>query len=166
MNDQNFFQSDGFRKILYGVGIVIAVLLIFQAGMQVGFRKASFSYGFSDNYHRAFGRQDRHMGMVGFLGGNDFINSGGAMGKIININLPTLAIENTDGIEKAVLITDNTIIKRFRETIKENDLKMGDFVVVIGSPNNDSQIEARIVRIMPNPANFIGTSTKAGFKNY
>lgn len=87
----------------------------------------------------------------------DFTNSSGATGKIISVNLPELAIENADGIEKIILISDDTIIKRFRETIKADDLKMGDFVVAIGSPNDNAQVEAKIIRIMPNPENFKGT---------
>lgn len=169
MNDKNFFQSDSFRKILYGIGIAIAILVIFQVGMFVGYRKASFSYGWGDNYYRAFGEREEHMmggRMMGFFRGGDFTNSGGAVGKIIKISLPSLVVESKDGIEKAVLLSDDSIIKRFRETVKPTDIKIGDFVVVIGFPDDSAQIEAKIVRIMPGPETFIGTSTKANFKNY
>lgn len=162
MNDKNFFQSKNFRKILYGVGIAIAVLVVFQAGMFVGYRKAAFSYRWGDNYHRAFGERGEHMmggRMMGFFGDRDFTNSSGAVGKIVKINLPELVIENKDGIEKSILITDDSIVKRFRETVKPEDIKIGDFVVVIGAPNDNAQVEAKIIRIMPNPENFIGTST-------
>ncbi len=164
MNDKNFFQSKNFRKILYGVGIAIAVLVVFQAGMFVGYRKAGFSYRWGDNYYRAFGeRGERMMGgrMMGLFGGRNFTNSSGAVGKIVRINLPELVIENKDGIEKSVLITDDSVVKRFRETVKPEDIKIGDFVVVIGAPNNDAQVEAKIVRIMPSPENFTGTSTSS-----
>lgn len=162
MNTKNIFESKNFRKILYGVGIAIVVLAVFQAGMFVGYRKASFSYRWGDSYHRAFGeRGERMIGgrMMGFFGDRDFTNSSGAIGKIVKINLPSLVIESKDGIEKAVLLNDDSIIKRFRETIKPEDIKIGDLVVVIGVPNDNAQVEAKVVRIMPNPENFIGTST-------
>ncbi|MBM2817660.1 MAG: hypothetical protein HW401_250 [Parcubacteria group bacterium] len=170
MNNKNIFESKNLRRILWGVGIAIAILLIFQAGMFVGYRKASFSYRWGNNYYRAFGEHrggERMMGgrMMDSFRGKDFTNSSGAIGRILSINLPTLAIENGDGIEKIILIADDTSIKRFRETINVADLKIGDFVVVIGAPNDSSQVEAKIVRVMPNPENFIGTSARANLKN-
>ena len=163
MDNKNFFQSKNFRKILYGIGAAIAVLIIFQAGMFVGYRKAGFSYGWGDNYYRTFGERKEHMRgghMMSFFRGGDFTNSGGAVGKIAKISLPLLVVESKDGIEKAILLTDDSVIKRFRETMKPTDIKVGDFAVIIGSPNSLAQIEAKIIRIMPNPENFIGTSAK------
>ncbi len=159
----NFFQSKNFKKILYGVAIAIAVLVIFQAGMFVGYRKANFSYSWGDNYYRTFGERGEHM--MGFLHNRDFTNSSGAIGKIVKIDLPTLMVENKDGIEKAILITDDTVIKKLRETVKPEELKIDDFVIVIGSPNDKAQVEAKIMRIMPNPENFIGTSTPQQINN-
>ena len=169
MNNKNIFESKNLRRILWGVGIAIAVLLIFQAGMFVGYRKASFSYRWGDNYYRAFGGHrggERMMGgrMMDSFRGKDFTNSSGAIGRIVSINLPVLTIENRDSIEKIILIADDTSIKRFRETINVADLKIGDLVVAIGAPNDSAQVEAEIVRIMPNPENFIGTSTRANLK--
>ncbi len=103
--------------------------------------------------------------MMGFLHNRDFTNSSGAIGKIVKIDLPTLMVENKDGIEKAILITDDTVIKKLRETVKPEELKIDDFVIVIGSPNDKAQVEAKIMRIMPNPENFIGTSTPQQINN-
>lgn len=169
MNKNNFFQSKNFRRILYGIGTAIVVLLIFQAGMFVGYRKASFSYRWGDNYYRAFGGHrggERMMDekIMDSFRGKDFTNSSGAIGKIVNINLPALTIKNSDGIEKMILIAHDTEVRRFRETIKADELKIGDFIVAIGAPNDDAQVEAKIVRIMPNPENLIGTSTMFNLK--
>ena len=38
-----------------------------------------------------------------------------------------------------------------RDEIKISDLKIGDFIVVIGSPNTDGQVEAKFIRLMPEP---------------
>ena len=170
MNNKNIFESKNLRRVLWGVGIAIAVLLIFQAGMFVGYRKAGFSYRWGDNYYRAFGGHrggERMMGgrMMDSFRGKDFTNSSGAIGRIVSINLPVLTIENGDGIEKIILIADDTAVRRFRETINANELKIGDFVVVLGAPNDSAQVEAKIVRVMPNPENFIGTGAKANLKN-
>ena len=165
MNYKNFFQSKNFRRIIWGVGILIAILAVFQAGMFVGYRKAGFSYRWGDNYYRAFGEHrtgERMMGgrMMDSFRGKDFTNSNGAIGRIASVNLPILTIENTDGVEKIILIKDDTVVRRFRETVKTDSLKIGDFVVAIGAPNNSAQVEAKIIRIMPNPESFVGTSTR------
>ena len=52
-------------------------------------------------------------------------------------------------MEKIILVSDATIIKRFQDTIKLADLKVDDYIVVIGEPNNAGQIEAKLIRLMP-----------------
>lgn len=148
MDTKNLFQSKKFKKIILGIGIAVAVLIVFQAGMFVGYRKAAFSYKWGDNYYQTFG-EHRRGGMMGLRRDVDFSNSHGTIGKIIKIELPSLTIQDQDGTEKIVVVKDDTIVKKFRETINPVNLKIDDFVVIIGSPNEGSQIEAKLVRIMP-----------------
>jgi hypothetical protein len=143
-----------YKKILWGIGIFIAALIIFQAGMFVGFRRASFSYGLGDNYYRTFGGPRGGM-MRGFLP-DDFPESHGVAGKIIKISLPNIFIAGNDGVEKNILISSSTLIREFRQMASPADLKVDDFVVVIGSPNAQSQIDAKFIRVMPG----ISTSTQ------
>lgn len=161
MNIKDFFKSKLFTKILYGLGIVVVALLIFRAGMFVGYRKASFSYRWGDNYSRTFG--GNHKNFLLGVPKDDFANAHGAVGKIIKIDLPTFVLEDRDHIEKIVVINNNTFVRRFRETATSNDLKIGDFVVIIGSPNDKSEIEASLIRIMPTPPDF-DTTTNAQSK--
>ena len=151
MDTKNLFQSKMSRKIIFGVGIAVVVLAVFQAGMFVGYRKAAFSYKWGDNYYRTFGGRHRGEmgGMMGLFRGKDFSSSHGTIGKIISIDLPTLAIEDKDGVEKIILITDDTVIKKFRGNIQPADIKIDDSVTVIGSPNADAQIEAKFIRLLP-----------------
>lgn len=158
MDLKKIFQSKKYKKILCGIGAAVIILLVFQAGMFVGYKKAAFSYRWGDNYYRAFGRHHGKF-MPGIFGEWGLSNSHGSIGKIIKVELPTLALEDKDGTEKIILVTSNTIIKRFRETIKPADLKAGDFIVVVGSSDDTPQIEAKIIRVMPYPQNFMGTST-------
>lgn len=165
MSNNNFFQSRKFKKILYGVGATIIILMVFQTGMFVGYRKASFSYRWGDNYYRIFGKHhkgERIMGgrVTDFFHSGDLTNSSGSIGQIASIDLPSLTINNTDGTERMVLIADDTVIRRYRETINANDLKIGDFIVVIGAPNDSSQVEAKIIRIMPDHKNITGANVR------
>ena len=89
------------------------------------------------------------------FGRENFSDAHGAVGKIIKIDLPTLIITGKDNIEKVILIKDDPKIRRFNEDIKPSDLKVDDFIVVIGTPNNQSQVEAKLIRIMPPPPEFI-----------
>ena len=140
------FESKVLIGVLYGVGIVIIVLAIFSAGVSVGFHKASFGRNWGDNYERNFGM----MPMPPF-GQDNFPNDHGAIGKIIKIELPTIIVQDQDKTEKVVLIKDDTKIQKMRDNISPADLKLDDFIVVIGSPNDQGQIEAKFIRMMPSP---------------
>jgi hypothetical protein len=144
MTLEKLSKSKIVRSILIGISVIVIALLIFQAGMSVGFHKASFSYKFGENYYKAFGKGER------MIGGH------GAVGKIIRISLPSIVIESPENIEKIILLGENsTTIRRFRDVIKAEDLKVDDHIVVIGAPNEDSQIEAKLIRIIPAPENFL-----------
>lgn len=137
------------KKIKLGLGALgslILVLLIFQAGVWVGYRRASFAFRFGDNYYRAFGRPQNN-----FFGLNrDSMMSGhGAVGKVVRVALPTIVVAGPDNLEKVVLINDETSLRRFRDTIKNTDLKTDDWVIVLGDPNEQGQIVAKLIRVMP-----------------
>jgi len=156
-----YFQSKTFKRIFCIVGILIIALVIFQAGMFVGFKKARGSYKWAENYERNFGgRFMEHGGKMGGKKGffpsmpmgaqrGDFQNSHGVVGRVIKVALPTFAVSDRDNIEKVVIIKNDTNIARFHETATSTDLKTNDSVVVIGTSNDNGQIEAKFIRIMP-----------------
>ncbi|OGI47226.1 hypothetical protein A2121_00525 [Candidatus Nomurabacteria bacterium GWB1_40_6] len=149
------FESKIFVGILYGIGIVIILLLVLSAGISIGFHKASFGRAWGDNYERNFGmRPERPMLM---LGKENFPNAHGAIGKIIKIELPTIIVQDKDNTEKVILTANDTQIQRMQENITANDLKINDFIVVIGSPNEQGQIEAKLIRLVPSPELMMST---------
>lgn len=153
MDFNKFFQSRTFKISLWSILGLIVLLLIFKVGMAVGFRKANFSYRWGENYHRNFGGP-----VGGFFGNfyeNDFIESYGAFGQIIKIDGSTVIVKGRGDIEKIISTRDNTVIKRFQENIKLTDLKVDDYIVVIGDPNDSGQIEAKLIRLMPSPPPFM-----------
>jgi hypothetical protein len=166
MNIKKYFEEHKNKKFLCIIGIVIAVLVIFQAGVFVGYHKAAYSYGWGERYYKTFGergsREHEYRGMMDFRHiGRGLSNSHGTIGKIISIALPTIIVEDQDRIEKTVLLTNDTMLRSFRDEIRAADLKVGDSVVIIGNPNEQAEIEARLIRIMPSsPASApIGTTT-------
>jgi len=133
------------------VGGLIVLILVFQAGMSVGFRKARFSYQWGGNYHKMFGGPQG-----GFAGdfrrdfeGQDFMNANGVTGAILKVDGRTLVIRGVGGTEQVVVLSDSTVIRAGRETVKPGDLTTADSVVVIGEPDASGQIDAKFIRVFP-----------------
>lgn len=159
--DLSFFRSKIFKAALIAIGITALLLLSFKAGEFVGYKKARFSYRWAENYHQNFGgpRDGFMRGPIGKfmpehmesfmrdVAGKDYMNAHGITGAILKIDGDTMIIQGQDDIEKTVLISDNTIIKKHRETIAFGDLKVNDTIVIIGSPNDQGQIESKLIRI-------------------
>lgn len=176
MDFKKCVQSKHFKIVVGALGTLFVALLIFQAGIFVGYHKAAFSYGYGDNYYRMFGerhekggatRFDGMMGTGGMMGrggwNEDFTEAHGVIGKIVKIELPNIIVEGTDAIEKIILVTPDTTIRQFRDNIAADKLQVGNIVMIIGSPNAASQIEAKYVRLMPPSMQSMmwGTSTDA-----
>lgn len=140
-------QSKTFFKVIVAVGIVIAIACIFQAGVWTGYRKAAYSFRWGDSYYRSFGGP-RGQFAPGLPHG-EMMEAYGVGGRIIKIDLPLLVVEDRDNTEKTVLLKDDTVIRRFRDEIEPADLGIDDQIVVIGEPNDLSQIEAKLIRVMP-----------------
>lgn len=149
MDFNKLFQSKKFKIALVAIGALIVLLLVFKAGEFVGYRKARFSYKWGENYNRNFaGPRSGFFGNFGLsFGDKDYINAHGTFGSIIKIDGSTLIVKGSDNVEKTILISDTTTITSRRETIKAGDLKIDDRVVVIGSPNEQGQIEAKLIRV-------------------
>lgn len=151
---KNIFKSKGdtLKWVIVGLAIFAALVLVFGAGVFVGEMKARFSYRWAESYHKNFGGPQG-----GFMAGlpvplppsGDFIEGHGTFGEIIKINDTDFVIKGQGDVEKVVSIGGSTIISAGRKTIKKDDLKVGDRVVVIGSPDEEGQIEAKLIRIMP-----------------
>jgi hypothetical protein len=156
---QNFFKSKAFMRILYVLGGIVVALAIFQAGVFVGYRKASFSLGLGNNYYRAFGGHDRRA-PFGLAPDDEFSEGHGAIGRIVRVSLPSFVVATPDNLEKTVVITGDTAIRRFRDAATPNDLKVDQYVVVLGSPNSQSQIEAKLIRLLPPPPPSPGSTSQ------
>jgi len=151
---KKIFESKTLRTVIYTIGTLAVVSLVFQAGMMAGFRKASFGRDWGDNYAMNFGSPYRGTQMMGrdFGDFGNLPNAHGAIGRIIKIELPTIIVlDEKENTEKVVLISDKTEIRKVRDSAIKEDLKIDDHIVVIGSPNSSGQIEAMLIRLLPAP---------------
>ena len=144
-NIKKFFESKLLLRILCGIGILIIALIIFYAGVTVGIYKASFGRAWAENYERNFGFGPDHP----LLGADNFPNANGAIGKIIKIELPTIIVQDKNNTEKVILLSSDTHIEKMANAIDSSELSVNDFIVVIGSPNDQGQVEAKFIRVMP-----------------
>lgn len=156
---KEIMQSRKFKIAALGTGALVLALLIFAAGVAVGFKKARFSYSFGENYERNFmgSRMGRGGfgpgGMMGFargFEGRDFRNAHGLAGEIISISDNNIVMKDRDNKENTVQVSDKTVINRFRDTIKLSDLKNGDQIVVMGRPGDNGVINAELIRVFDN----------------
>lgn len=150
MDTDKFFQTKLFRNIVLGIAGLIVLVLVFGLGIYVGTEKAEFSFKWADEYHRNFAGPQG--GFLGNITGQDLTNGNGVFGQIIKINGETLVIKGKDNVEKNILVNDKTTIVFQRKNIKLSDLKIDESVVVIGDPDNNGQIQAELIRVMPSPS--------------
>ena len=150
------FESSVAFKILCAIGTLLVAMLIFYAGINVGFHKASFGNDWGQHYEENFGigHNNPYSGPMRAFGMMDYFpNAHGASGQILKISLPNIIVQDQDkdNPEKAILINANTIINKGGVAIKDTDLKTDDFVIVIGTPDSNGIIEAKFIRVIPSP---------------
>lgn len=143
----DFWNSEKGHRTAWGIIAFAVVLIVFQAGMSVGYRKATFSIGGGDRYYRMIGGKPM-MPLPGFVR-DDFSASHGAAGRIVSVSLPTFIVASPDNVEKTVLVGDKTEIRRFRNAAAPSDILPDNFVVVLGDPDDRGEINAKFIRLIP-----------------
>lgn len=149
MND--FFQSKKWVAVLAIIFILCVILAIFEAGVSVGERKASFADRMGSDYTRVFGTSS---GQLGGFDGDDFPASHGVSGTIISVDPPYAFIKGPNNVEQTIRLGSTTTILKYHTAIGSGDLNEGDLIVVIGSPDaSSSDIDAHFIRVVPPPSN-------------
>ena len=145
-------NNDALKKVIIGLIAFAVVCLIFWIGIFVGGMKARFSYRWAESYHKNFaGPRGGFLDDWRSFPKGDFISAHGVFGQIIKIEESAIIIKDGNNMERIVAVKDGTIIERLRETVKISDLKVDDYIVVIGEPNDSGQIEAKFIRLLPPP---------------
>jgi hypothetical protein len=144
------YGSRPVKFILVGMLSIAALVSAFAAGQSLGFHKADFLCGTGGRYQQMFERNEARGNDQGFLPMMPPLpDSHGAVGEIVKIEDGVITVATPDNFEKAIRVNDDTLIRKFRDSITVSDLVVGDRVVVIGSPNDSSEVEARLIRVMP-----------------
>jgi hypothetical protein len=151
MEIKNLYKS---KKVRYAVGSIVVLglfLLVFQAGVFLGYHRAIFSGNLGNNYARTFEGLEGEATSTdswGHMFRRDVPGGHGAVGQIVKVNLPTIVLATSNNVEEIIRLSGDTVIRHFMDSATSTDLKLGDTVVVIGAPNSQGEIDARLVRIM------------------
>ncbi len=168
MNIKNLFQASNTSKIILTLVALLVLLLIFQAGMFVGYNKGSFTSRWDDRYFRGpNGQKDFRSPMFEMMQRGDGINPHGAFGEIISKDQSRLIVKGQNTAEEIININTDTIIRKHRDLASTSDLVIGGNVVIIGEPNANGEIDAKLIRIMPVSPEFASTTLpKANYYNW
>jgi len=161
--EKNILESKLFKGIILGIAGLIVLAVVFGLGVSVGTQRANYSFRWADQYHRNFGGPQG--GFFGDFFGSEkeLPNANGSFGQIIKIDQTSqsLTIKDIGNVEKNILLNNQTTIVSQRKTLKLSNLKLNDNVVVIGNPNNSGQIQAELIRVMPQkPAIMVPSATQ------
>jgi len=146
MSFKDFFKSNHLNKLLIVLATIVVLFFVFSLGVFVGHEKGKFSRNWGENYYNNIMGPGRP-GMMDF-NRPDF-NAHGGLGQIIKIDGNNLIIKDQASVEKIILVTGKTIITKNNQNIKITDLKVDDKIVVIGGPNDQGQIEPKLIRVLP-----------------
>jgi hypothetical protein len=145
---KNFLQSKGVRFMLFGLGALVVLLLVFGAGVAVGYRSGLFSSRFGeDYYHNFFGAGPGGVMGGGVMGMPAPMNQHGTIGTVISVGSSTIATKDPNGNEQSIVIDDDTVIREADQTVSIAEVQDGDQIAVIGEPNDTGQIHARFIRV-------------------
>ncbi|MFA6601542.1 MAG: hypothetical protein WCT02_01600 [Candidatus Paceibacterota bacterium] len=145
---KNFFTTQPANKIISILAVLLIVLLILQAGMVIGFRKAAFACNWDRSL--SLSPRDPRSFMAPFMMGNrDNFNPHGVVGEIISTNFPTIMVKEPDAAEKIVMIGNGTTIRYMHATASTSDLETGSRVIIIGNPDDNGRIKASLIRLLP-----------------
>jgi hypothetical protein len=145
----NVLKSKWLRFTLIILGVLVILLAVFRFGIFVGEKRADFRNHWGENYGRFFGEPRR--GFFDEFPGGGPKNPFGNAGTVLSVRDNIIVAKGSDNSEKTIVVATSTVIMEREQTISVSDIKPGELIVAIGSPNESGQIEAKFIRIFPEP---------------
>jgi hypothetical protein len=143
-----FVKSKLFAGVVMGVAITLVVICIFEAGVALGYHEATFSSHWGENYSTNFGGTDYGLD-------SHQPTAHGSIGKILSVSTSgattTLVVDGDSHPEQKVLVDSDTTIRSQENTMTVSSLTAGTYVVILGTPDDQGVIDAKLVRIVPSP---------------
>jgi len=139
------------RWLRWGVGILsglIILILVLALGINIGRHEERFTRDWAQNYPGNFGGPKSFSLQIN--PGDRPVQPHGLFGAVISkaTDNKSIVVKGDRDVEKTVLLDDSTIIEKAMNTLKAADLKVNDSVIVIGEPNQQGQIDAKLIRVI------------------
>lgn len=134
------------------LGILVTLILMslsFLAGAKSSERRMRHLSNWSAHYPERM-QPHRGMRMMEFRPQRPLPLPNGVFGRILSATGTNLMVEGQDHFEQNVLITTSTAIRTEQGTASMGDVQPNMEVGVFGQPNEQGQIEARLIRLFPN----------------
>lgn len=147
----NLLESKKVRTVLWILGGLIVLFVVFGLGIAVGYDRAGFAAGFDRNYYRIFFGGPPG-GPVGMMSPPMPVATHGVVGTVIDLGTSTISVADGKNNEQSVLVSSGTVIRDGDSDSVIGDMAVGDQIAVIGEPDNNGQIEARFIRIISTPS--------------
>jgi hypothetical protein len=161
------------RKVICVLLIILGGLVIFSAGMAVGFRKGEFSRRFDEHYMEAMGGPRSPFSVFPEMH-SQAPTPHGVVGQIITVN-PIQTTASTSGsqntvlatqivirdmrdprnMEQTVIVGPQTIFRKLHSQASSTDIQIGSWVTAIGTPDENGKIIATFIRIIPSATSTI-----------
>lgn len=143
---KNILKSKWF---IITIGIIIEIILlivVFKAGMLFGIKKAKFNLEWGRNYGKYFGEPKIGLFKEPPLR-EKMKNAFGNAGVVLSVASSSIVIKSNDGSEKVIAVNENTTIHLRNYEIGIEGIKVGDSIVVIGEPDKEGKILAKLIRV-------------------
>src|SRR5258706_502018 len=127
MKPKNIKISKKIHIILIIIITLTIVITIFHTNISINYHKTRFTKSYSNNFERNF--LGERQGMRGMMT-RDLPVDHGAIGEVVSIDLPQVVISGKDKLEKTVLVSTTTQVRKFQADGSVSDIKIGDFLVV------------------------------------
>ncbi len=125
-------QKKWIKMGLIGMGIVLSVALVFGAGFFVGRFTERNALPIAPLLERSFPGAGSH----------------GATGAIETIQDKIITLKVRDGTSRQIVTDNATRFERNLRKISISDLKAGDRIIVVGTPDVQGKLKARVIRII------------------
>jgi uncharacterized membrane protein len=147
----NFLESKKVRAVLWILGGLIVIFVVFGLGITVGYDRAGFAAGFDQNYYRNFYGMPPS-GPTGLMASPTPVAIHGVVGVVIDLGTSTISVKDQQNNEQSVAVSSGTAIRDADSDVTIGNVAVGDMIAVIGEPNNIGQVAARFIRILSAPS--------------
>ena len=143
----SFLESRKVRTVLWILGGLIVLFVVFGLGIAVGYDRAGFAAGFDRNYFRIF-FGGPPSGPIGMMSPPMPMGIHGVVGAVIDVGTSTISVTNQQDNEQSIAVSSGTVIRDGNNTVAIGDVAVGDQIAVIGEPNDQGQVAAKFIRVI------------------